>query len=143
MTREEEIVYNAVENAGKRLKEIDRLDFAVAAIADYDNGLTQGFQDGAEWAIKKYCANEYEMVTHPQHYNKYDVEVIEMMKRIWGVQAVTTWCKLTAFKYRMRLGEKPNNSIEQDLKKELFYLDYAAKLEEENEEQEEKVLLCD
>lgn len=40
----------AVENAEKRLKEIDKLDFAISAWADYDNGLTQGFKDGAEWA---------------------------------------------------------------------------------------------
>lgn len=142
MIREKEIVYNAVENADKRLKEIDRLDFAVAAIADYDNGLTQGFKDGAEWAIKKYCANEYEMVEHPNHYNTYDVETIDMMRRIWGDDAVALWCKLTAFKYRMRLGAKPNNSIEQDLKKEKFYLDYASRLEQEDKTNS-KPLLCD
>lgn len=66
----------------------------------------------------------YEMVNHPSHYNKYDVEVIEMMRRIWGDEEVRIWCKLSAFKYRMRLGEKPENSIEQDLKKENFYLNY-------------------
>ena len=71
---------------------------------------------------------EYEMVNHPSHYNKYDVEVIEMMRRIWGDEEVAIWCKLTGFKYRMRLGEKPENSIEQDLKKERFYLEYAKKL---------------
>lgn len=85
---------------------------------------------------------DYEMVEHPAHYNKYDVKVIEMMTRIWGAQAVTTWCKLTAFKYRMRLGEKPNNSIEQDLKKERFYLDYASRLEQEDN-QVKDILLCD
>lgn len=85
--------------------------------------------------------NDYEMVEHPSHYNKYDVEVIDMMERIWGTQAVICWCKLTAFKYRMRLGEKPNNSIEQDLQKEKFYLDYVKKLEDlENEEDD--IFLC-
>ena len=79
--------------------------------------------------------NNYEMVNHPKHYNKYDIEVIDMMRKIWGDDAVATWCKLTAFKYRMRLGEKPNNSIKQDLEKENFYLgwylDYTAKLKEQ------------
>jgi hypothetical protein len=70
----------------------------------------------------------YEMVEHPSHYNKYDVECIEMMRRIWGNEAVAIWCKLTAFKYRMRLGEKPDNSIQQDLNKEKFLLDYAKEL---------------
>ena len=45
----EKIAIAAVENADKRLKEVDKLDFAIAAIADYDNGLTTGFKDGAEW----------------------------------------------------------------------------------------------
>lgn len=45
----------AVENAEKRLKEIDKLDFAVSAWADYDNGLTQGFKDGAEAMLEKAC----------------------------------------------------------------------------------------
>lgn len=73
--------------------------------------------------------NNYEMVNHPSHYNKYDVEVIDMMERIWGPEAMITWCKLTAFKYRMRLGEKPENSVEQDLEKEKWYLEKAKEYE--------------
>lgn len=42
--------YLAVENADNRLRHLEDLDFAVAAIADFDNGLTIGFMDGAEWA---------------------------------------------------------------------------------------------
>ena len=45
----------AVENAEKRLKEIDKLDFAISAWADYDNGLTQGFKDGAKTMLEKAC----------------------------------------------------------------------------------------
>ena len=71
----------------------------------------------------------YEMVNHPSHYNKYDIEVIEMMEKIWGKEACRLWCVMTAFKYRMRLGEKPENPIEQDLKKEKWYLDKAKEYE--------------
>lgn len=63
-----------------------------------------------------------EQVNHPSHYNNYDVEVIEMMRRIWGDEAVAIWAKLTAFKYRMRMGTKDDNPIEQDLAKEKWYL---------------------
>jgi hypothetical protein len=88
--------------------------------------------------------SNYEMVEHPPHYNKYDVEVIEMMRRIWGDEEVRIWCKLTAFKYRMRLGEKPKNPIEQDLKKEKYYLDYAKELKDNtNPKVGDKVLLRD
>lgn len=41
----------SVENADRRLAE--PRDFAVNAIADYENGLTTGFKDGAEWMRKK------------------------------------------------------------------------------------------
>ena len=64
----------------------------------------------------------YEQVNHPSHYNKYDVEVVDMMEKIWGKYETAIWCKLTAFKYRMRLGEKPDNPIQQDLNKESWYL---------------------
>ena len=64
----------------------------------------------------------YEMVNHPKHYNTYDMETIDIMRRIWGDETVAMWCKLTAFKYRMRMGTKPDNSFEQDLSKEQWYL---------------------
>ena len=64
----------------------------------------------------------YEMVNHPTHYNQYDIEVIDMIIRIWGPEAAALWCDITAFKYRMRMGTKPDNSIEQDIKKEPWYL---------------------
>ena len=71
---------------------------------------------------------EYEHVEHPAHYNNYSVEVIDMIEQIYGREATAMWCEMTAFKYRMRVGTKPDNSIEQDLKKEKWYLDHAKKL---------------
>ena len=50
MTREEQIRIASVDNADKRFKEIPDLGFAIDALADYDNGLTKGFNDGAKWA---------------------------------------------------------------------------------------------
>ena len=69
------------------------------------------------------CNKLYEHVNHPSHYNNYSVEVIDMMESIYGTEAMAKWCEMTAFKYRMRMGTKPDNSIEQDLKKERWYLD--------------------
>lgn len=51
MKLNDKIAIEAVNNADKRLKEIPSLDYAIAAIADYDNGLTTGFNDGASFAI--------------------------------------------------------------------------------------------
>ena len=98
---------------------------------------------GKELENKLKDDEKYEMVNHPSHYNKYDIEVIEMMRRIWGDDDVAIWCKLSAFKYRMRLGEKPKNTIEQDIRKEKFCLDYIAKLNTKNFESGDKALLVD
>ena len=64
----------------------------------------------------------YEMVNHPDHYNNYDKEVIDMIEAIWGTEKAAIWCEITAFKYRMRMGTKPDNDIAQDIKKEKWYL---------------------
>ena len=72
---------------------------------------------------------KYEMVNHPSHYNRYPIEAVEMARRIWGDAAMKTAAEITAFFYRMRLGLKPENSVEQELSKEEFWLNYAKKME--------------
>lgn len=64
-------------------------------------------------------------VNHPEHYNDYPVEVIDMMERIFGPEKVLAFCELNAFKYRMRAGNKSDN-VEQDFAKERWYLDKAS-----------------
>lgn len=71
---------------------------------------------------------DYEHVNHPKHYNNYSVEVIDMVVSIYGIEATATWCEMTAFKYRMRVGTKPDNSVEQYLDKERWYLNKAKEL---------------
>ena len=46
-----DILTASIENADRRLAE--PRDFVVNAIADYENGLTTGFKDGAEWMRRK------------------------------------------------------------------------------------------
>lgn len=65
-------------------------------------------------------------VEHPKHYNTFTVECIEMMRKIYGDEAVKTFCELNAFKYKIRAGEK--GSAEEDLKKANWYLEYKNKL---------------
>lgn len=86
--------------------------------------------------IKKEDNGDYEMVNHPQHYNEYDIEVIEMMKRIWGVEATILFCQMNAYKYRQRMGLKPGQPIDQDLAKERWYLNKAKELKIENKLQD-------
>ena len=67
-----------------------------------------------------------EQVNHPDHYNSYPIEVIDMMIHIWGHDAVKLFCEINAFKYRMRMGLKEYAS--QDLEKEQWYLNKAKEL---------------
>lgn len=73
---------------------------------------------------------EYEHVNHPSHYNTFSKEVIDMMIDIWGLEKTIVFCEMNAFKYKMRLGEKPNQSIEQDIKKSKWYLNKAKELQQ-------------
>lgn len=68
---------------------------------------------------------EIEYVNHPKHYSDGKYECIEVMKDVFGKEAVKTFCILNAFKYTWRAGKK--NGAE-DIKKATWYLDYASKL---------------
>jgi len=73
---------------------------------------------------------KYESVNSPKHYNNYSVEVIDMMLKIWGLDATIKFCEMNAFKYRMRMGKKTENDVAQDLKKERWYLEKEKQLKE-------------
>lgn len=71
-------------------------------------------------------------VNHPNHYNiKGRKECIVEMEEIFGVDAVKTFCKLNAYKYRYRHELKGG---EEDLKKAKWYEDYALQLESDKYE---------
>lgn len=88
-------------------------EFVISIPQDYETTMEE---------INTECNTHYEEVNHPNHYNVYDVEVVEMMERIFGIEETMSWCKLNAFKYRMRAGEKPTSTVEKDLKKEKWCL---------------------
>lgn len=78
--------------------------------------------------LKDKLDGKYEMVNHPQHYNSSSIETIEKMVRIWGPEQTATWCEMTAFKYRERIGNKPDNSLEQEMGKIRWYESKAREL---------------
>lgn len=71
---------------------------------------------------------EYEYVNHPDHYNRYPMEVIEMFEKLYGGDTTAMWCEMTALKYRLRMGLKPGQDCKQDLEKEQWYLNKAEEL---------------
>jgi len=65
---------------------------------------------------------------NPSHYKKFSVETIDMMVAVWGKESTALHCEMCAFKYRLRMGEKPDQPIERDLEKVNWYLNKAAEL---------------
>jgi len=70
----------------------------------------------------------YEFVNHPSHYNEWSYEVIDMMEKIYGTELTAMWCEITAYKYAMRMGFKPTDSIQQEIDKRNWYLNKAKEL---------------
>jgi hypothetical protein len=62
----------------------------------------------------------YDMV-NPPHYKNKPIETIEKMRRIWGDEMTSIYCDMTAFKYRERIGDKPGQPLEQEIKKIKWY----------------------
>lgn len=71
----------------------------------------------------------YDMV-NPPHYKNKSIETIEKMRRIWGDEATATHCDMCAFKYRDRIGDKPNQPVEQELAKIKWYENKSRELRE-------------
>ena len=68
-------------------------------------------------------------VNHPSHYETGKFECIEVMKEIFGIEAVQNFCLLNAFKYLYRCEHKANK--DEDIKKANWYLNKRIELESE------------
>lgn len=56
-------------------------------------------------------------INHPSHYQGKH-ECIEVMRAMFGDEAVKGFCRCNAYKYRFRAGRKDGQSADQDLKKQ-------------------------
>lgn len=68
-------------------------------------------------------------INHPEHYQGKH-ECIDIMRVLFGDEAVKGFCKCNAFKYRFRAGRKEENTAEQDILKAEFYEEYLFRMEE-------------
>ena len=72
-----------------------------------------------------------DQVNHPSHYQQDGrLECLDEMLLMFGAENVITWCRMTAYKYYYRAGNKPGESAEKDRAKAMFYLNYVKKLQE-------------
>lgn len=66
-----------------------------------------------------------ENVDHPAHYNSDKYECIEVMREIFGDEAVKTWIRLNIFKYSWRSDKKNGD---EDIAKIAWYANYYDKI---------------
>jgi len=85
---------------------------------------TENTQGNGDLAV---VSESYDHV-NPNHYKNGTKEVWEMMVDIWGVDKYIAHCEMCAFKYRQRLGLKPDQPIQRDLEKAKWYEDKANEL---------------
>lgn len=76
---------------------------------------------------------QYDEKGNAKHYSDGRIQQIIIMERGWGTYEVMVFCELTEFKYRARMGKKPEQSIEQELKKANWYAKMAQLLREKIE----------
>ena len=70
-------------------------------------------------------------VNHPTHYQG-NHECIDIMRVMFGDEAVKGFCKCNAFKYRFRAGRKEENTADQDILKAEWYENYLFEMEKED-----------
>lgn len=79
---------------------------------------------------EKDIMSDYDNVNKPKHYNREGaMECINEMEMIFGREAVKTFCKLNAWKYRYRAADKNG---EEDLRKSDWYLKKYKELSEDS-----------
>lgn len=62
-------------------------------------------------------------INHPAHYQG-DYECIDLMREIYGDEAVRHFCICNAYKYRFRAGAKQTEAAEDDIAKAEWYERY-------------------
>ena len=71
--------------------------------------------------------SRFDSISHPAHYNAHEYECIDEMETLFGLQDTIAFCKLNAWKYRYRAGNKGN--YDEDMAKADWYIGKAMKLQ--------------
>ena len=56
------------------------------------------------------------------YYQSGNLECIAVIRAIYGLEAVKSFCLANSFKYLLRAGKKPNNTAREDIEKAVDYL---------------------
>lgn len=69
-------------------------------------------------------------INHPAHYQAGELECIDVMQALYGVEMVQAFCLGNAFKYLWRCGRK-HNPPDEDMEKAIWYLKRWLEIEKE------------
>ncbi len=69
-----------------------------------------------------------EQIQHPNHYKLRKYECFDEMLALFGKEQLISFCRLSAYKYFYRAGNKPQNDKQTDIDKANFYIEYINKL---------------
>lgn len=89
-------------------------------------------QSGKEFPLefKEKSTNTYDYV-NPDHYKQDDgKQTWERMVDKFGMEETAIFCELNAYKYRERMGKKPNEDVERENAKAEWYEEKAKELRE-------------
>lgn len=84
--------------------------------------------------IEEMMAQMENKINHPKHYNSGGVECIDVMTKVYGLEAVINFCECNAFKYLWRLNAK--GEPEENMQKALWYIEMWMQLREEKRHNE-------
>ena len=71
-------------------------------------------------------------INHPEYYQGQH-ECIEIMRALFGDDAVKGFCKCNSFKYRFRAGVKDMATYDDDIRKAEWYENYLIKMIEDED----------
>ena len=62
-----------------------------------------------------------EKIKNPNHYKFFGKDSMPILERVLSTEELIGFWKGNALKYRLRAAKKPGNSVEQDIKKAMYY----------------------
>ena len=64
---------------------------------------------------------QYDELGNADHYSKDRINTIRILEKTFGTIATLYFCEMSALKYRLRVGKKESQNIEQELIKAAWY----------------------
>ena len=58
--------------------------------------------------VTDFLEDDLETINSPPHYKSDNLECIDVMIELYGLERVQDYCEITAFKYKWRAGKKGN-----------------------------------